>query len=145
MKYFKFEEFSRSETAKLHHIDNSLTPEAKANIQELVDNLLDNLREDWASYRSKKGYKNPAIAVSSGFRCPKLNKLVGGTATSVHQIGAAADLVPSNGKTKEFISFTMQWVKGRKFDQCINEYSKWVHLSFKNNRGEQRQQIFKIQ
>lgn len=144
MKYFKLEEFSRSETAKLHHIDNSLTPEAKANIIELVDNLLDNLREDWASYCLKRGYKNPAIIVSSGYRCPKLNSLVGGASTSVHKVGAAADLVPANGKIKEFISFTMQWVRGRKFDQCIDEYSRWVHLSFKNNRGEQRQQIFNI-
>lgn len=144
MKYFKLNEFSRSETAKLNRIDNSIPKDIEPNIVELVDNLLDELREAWASHCLKKGLKNPAITVSSGYRCPKLNTKVGGATTSAHLTGRAADLVPVNGKIKEFISFTMQWVKGRKFDQCIDEYSRWIHLSFKNNKGEQRQQIFNI-
>ena len=64
-------------------IDNTPTPDATANLGELVDAVLDPLREK---------YGRP-IHVSSGYRCPRLNRAVGGSATSQHVKGEAADKV----------------------------------------------------
>ena len=144
MKYFTLSEFLNSSTAIKYNISN--VPDAKtiANITDLVNGLLDPLREAWTIYCNSKGYSKSGIIVSSGYRCPALNSKVGGAKTSAHLTGNAADLIPANGKIKEFILFTQDWIKTKAFDQCINEYGKWCHVGYKNNSGLQRRQIFKI-
>lgn len=144
MKYFKLSEFITSDTAKKYKIDN--TPSAKVikNITELVENLLDPLREAWSLECIKKRYGTPAIHVNSGYRCPALNKKVGGAATSAHPTGYAADLYPMNNRIQEFIAFCSTWIKDKQFDQCIDEYGRWCHIGLKNNSSQQRKQIFKI-
>ena len=66
MKYFTIEELTRSATATTRGIDNTPTPEIKANLERLVDKVLDGLREI---------YGKP-ITVNSGYRCPELTKLL---------------------------------------------------------------------
>lgn len=83
--------------------------------------------------------------MSSGYRCTKLNKTIGGSTTSAHNAGYAADMVPANGKITEFKAFVMKWLKdtNKKYDQYINEFSgssQWVHLAIKNRTGAQRKQ-----
>ena len=95
MIYFTITELCYSETAKEKGIDNSPTTEVRANLVTLVNNLLDPLREAW---------KSP-IRVTSGFRCGVLNKAVGGSTTSAHLYGLAGDIVPVNGRIKEFKEF----------------------------------------
>ena len=90
-KYFTLEEFLTSSTARQKSIENLPSWEIVLNLKSLAS-LLDSLREDWGS----------GVRVSSGFRCQKLNKTVGGVATSCHQLGFAADIQPSNGKFEEF-------------------------------------------
>ena len=82
MKYFTVAEFVRSDTADRRAIDNRLPKELLPNVQALVNNVLDPLRE---------AYGKP-IRVNSGFRCPALNKAVKGSATSDHMNGRAADI-----------------------------------------------------
>lgn len=135
MKYFTIEELCNSATAKKKGIPNIPTEEVKKHITELVDTLLDPLREAWGS----------SITISSGYRCTALNKAVGGSTTSAHNSGYAVDMVPSNGKITEFKEFVMKWLKSnnKKFDQYINEFSgtsQWVHLAVKNREGSQRKQ-----
>lgn len=134
--YFTVAELTASSTAKTYKINNTPTPEVEAHLKELITNILNPLREAWGS----------AITVSSGYRCPELNAKVGGVKTSAHTSGYAADLLPKNGKLKEFIAFCQKWAKesGIPFDQCINEYNRWVHFGYKNNQGLQRKQIFKM-
>lgn len=144
MKYFSFNEFSNSPTAKKLGIDNTIPEGIKSNIKDLVDCLLDPLRESWEKYCKSNKLGNPAIIVTSGYRCTALNKAVKGKTTSAHLFGLAADIVPSNDYLEEFFSFVESWVKNKQFDQCIEEYSKWIHLSYKNIEGKQRKQIFKI-
>ena len=67
---------------------------------ELVDTILDPLREAWGS----------DIIVSSGYRCAELNKAVGGSNTSAHSCAYAADLVPVGRSTNEFALFVMHWL-----------------------------------
>lgn len=135
MKYFKFEQFAISNTAKRLGIDNSVPLKFQPRAAELVDTILDPLREAWGS----------DIDMTSGYRCEELNNAIGGSKTSAHSHVYAADLVPSNGKVEEFKEFTMHWLYDNniKFDQYINEYkgnSSWVHIGIRNGSGQQRQQ-----
>lgn len=138
MKYFTIKELCYSDTAKLHKIDNTPTEEIINNLTEFTDNVLDPIREAWGS----------AIKVNSGYRCEKLNKKVGGSKTSSHKYGFAVDLKPVtvNGLIDDFFEFVKQYLIENEiaFDQLIDEYSgnsHWVHIGYKNSKGEQRKQI----
>ena len=65
---------------------------------ESVETLLDPLREAWESHCKQNGLGVASIGISSGYRCPQLNKAVGGSSTSAHCHGYAFDLMPMNGK-----------------------------------------------
>ena len=82
MKYFTIKELCRSPTADRKGIDNRCGSDIEANLTALEDYVLAPLRE-W--------YGKP-IVVNSGYRCPALNKAVGGATTSQHMSGQAADL-----------------------------------------------------
>ena len=83
MRYFNYQEFEDSATARRDGIDNSLTPVARRMVTILVEMLLDPLRRVWGS----------PIVISSGYRCPELNILIGGAKHSHHLLGCAADLI----------------------------------------------------
>lgn len=134
--YFTVEELTASDVARKFNIDNTPTPQVRQHLEELIDKLLNPIRDAWGS----------PVIVSSGYRCPALNTRVGGAKKSAHLTGYAADLVPSNGRRKEFINFVQKFLlsSGLYFDQCINEYGRWCHVGLKNLEGRQRKQIFKI-
>ena len=136
-KYFNIKEFCYSETAKKKKIDNTPTPEIAERIDAFMY-LLDGLREEWGS----------PLLVSSGYRCPKLNKAVGGASNSSHQYGYAVDLQPINGYTDMFFTFACNYFKQHNiaFDQIIDEYSgksHWVHIGWKYKDGSQRNVIMR--
>ena len=147
MKYFTIEEFTRSETAKAKGIDNTPSEWQRNNIIDLVENLLDDLREDWGIYCKMYNLGTGAIRVSSGVRNDALNKAVGGSKTSAHTHGWAADLVPYNHQMMHFKRFCRDWLKNRAFDQMISEEEdyrgvpRWVHIGYKNRQGNQRRQF----
>jgi hypothetical protein len=133
-KYFNLEEFLTSSTARQKSIENLPSWDVIDHLKELAS-FLDQLREDWGS----------GIKVTSGFRNDKLNSAVGGVGSSVHMIGYAADIVPANGKFKEFTQFIEKWAKTKSFDQIIIEKSKksqWVHIGLFNNKHQQRKMVF---
>jgi len=146
MKYFELEEFIKSDTAKKYSIDNTPSKLVEGHIVQLVEGLLDPMRDAWADFCRRKGYIRCGIKVTSGYRCPTLNSKVGGKSNSAHLTGYAADLVPLNGETEVFIWYIQKWLKNNNimFDQCIDEHNKWLHIALKNNKEEQRRQIFKI-
>ena len=132
--YFTLEELLTSATARQKSIENLPSFEVVEHLKELVE-FLDQLRTAWGS----------GIRVSSGFRNEKLNKSVGGVPSSVHMIGYAADLQPSNGKFKEFAEFVQKWLADKDYDQAIIESkgkTRWVHLALYNNSGKQRKMCF---
>ena len=140
-KFFQLKEFVASNTAKQMGIDNTPSFEVVDHLQELVSTILDPLRKDWGS----------PIKVTSGYRCPALNKAVGGSSNSSHKIGYAADIQPANGELDKFINFCKSWFKSHKdilsWDQVILEksvYTQWVHIGLKDCRGRQRKQIFNM-
>lgn len=136
-KYFSYQELTKSGTADRLKIDNTPTPEIAMHLGELAM-FLDDLREAWGS----------GIKVTSGFRCDKLNEFVGGSKTSAHPMGYAADIYPSNDKFEDFKVFVVNFIKDREYDQCILEKSGsdvWVHVGLRNRKGQQRKQCFKIE
>lgn len=121
-KYFTINELTKSSTASRLHIDNTPSQEVKDNLNKLIDNVLDPLREL---------YGKPII-VNSGYRCPKLNKAVGGARNSQHLIGQASD-IRTVTNTKESNKQLFDIIRNSKlpFDQLINEYDfNWVHVSY---------------
>ena len=134
--YFTIAELCASDTAKKYNIDNTPNPIIISHLQQLI-NFLNPLREAWGS----------AIKVTSGYRCDQLNRFVGGSKTSSHMIGYGVDLVPANGRIKEFKKFIIFYMKDKMFDQCIDEKSgktEWVHIGLYNLKGQQRKMIFNI-
>ena len=125
MIYFTLRELTRSATAARLGIDNTPDEKVTANLIRLAETVLDPLRE---------AYGKPII-VSSGYRCPKLNKAVGGARTSQHMYGQAADIHSVGDDPKEnkviFDTAARLVEEGRiKVGQLIDEYGyNWVHIS----------------
>lgn len=132
MKYFTVAEFVRSDTADRRAIDNRLPKELLPNVQALVNNVLDPLREACGK----------PIRINSGFRCPALNKAVKGSATSDHMTGRAADITAgSPAENKKLFNLIQEL--GLPFDQLIDEkHFSWVHVSYRE--GANRNQILAL-
>ena len=130
---FTLEELVASDTAKKVGIDNTPTLLAINHLEELCKNLLQPIRD---------AYGKP-IKVTSGFRCYRLNRAVGGSPTSSHPCGFAADIRPVSGSYDEFEKKILSIIEdlGLKYDEVIKERSgksKWLHVSIKNCAGKQR-------
>lgn len=80
--------------------------------------------------------------MNSGYRCPQLNRMVGGKPTSQHLKGEAADITAGS---KEENRKLFAYIRANlTFDQLIDEKNfSWVHVSFKRN-GENRKQIIHL-
>lgn len=138
-KNFTLGEFIASDTARKKGIDNTPTLADIYHMQELCTYLLQPIRDAWGK----------PIKVKSGFRCLKLNRAVGGSPTSVHTRGWAADIKPASGSYKEFEEFVINFLKNSDlgWDQAIRETSgnsKWLHIGYKNSAGKQRKMIFNL-
>ena len=143
--HFRLAEFVKSSTASARGINNTPSPEVVNNLKALCREVLEPLRH----------HLSCPVVISSGYRSPKLNKLVGGVRTSQHMTGEAADIAAPmldiNGKklspsqSLSILSDWMDWiVENTQFDQCILEHRKnkdgtvshWLHVShsLKHNR-----------
>ena len=132
MKYFTIKELTTSSTVTRLKIDNTPTEEVVNNLESLVNNILDKIRE---------AYGKP-ITVNSGYRCPKLNTAIGGSKTSQHITGKAADITVGNRQANRSLFQFIQKLD-LPFDQLIDEYNyKWVHISYDPNRN--RKQILHL-
>jgi hypothetical protein len=131
-KYVNLSEVTTSVTAKRNGINNTPNETQKASLKLVCENLFDKVREHF----------NVPIFISSGFRCEKLNTLVGGSKTSQHRLGEALDIDADRygGITNKQI---FDYIKGNlHFDQMIWEFGtdqnpEWIHISYraKGNRN----------
>jgi zinc D-Ala-D-Ala carboxypeptidase len=126
-KYFSLDELTTTEHASLQD-DNraAITPDLELRLEALVRNILDPLREA----------VGVPLKINSGYRCPVLNKKVGGVPDSQHQSAQAADIV-SLDKKKLTNAQLFAWILklNLPFDQLIWEFGtlnepSWVHVSF---------------
>lgn len=141
-QHFTKEELIYSDTAKQKGISNEPNDIELGHLRLLCTYLLEPLRHAWGS----------GIKVTSGFRSEALNNAIGGSKTSAHSFGYAADIQPANGNMKEFKAFVKDTLKlwkntffGFAFDQCIDERNtkgaEWIHIGICNGRGEMRNQF----
>ena len=149
--HFSLSEFESSATATAKGIDNTLKY-SDADHSRIIDNLRALCLEVLEPLRR---HLDRPVVISSGYRCKKLNQLVGGVRTSQHMTGEAADiaapLLDINGKklspsqSLSLLSDWMDWIiDNTQFDQCIMEHRKnkdgtvthWIHVShsLKHNR-----------
>jgi len=123
-KNFTLEELIKSETALRHDIPNQPGEEEIAALELLAEKVLQPVRDHFG-----KGVK-----VNSGFRHPEVNAKVGGSKTSDHCRGQAADIEIPGVANAELA----QWIKDNlEFRQLILEFytpgipdSGWVHVSY---------------
>lgn len=133
MKYFTFRELLHSNVALQNDVPN-LPPREDAakiyfNLVVLVDNLLDPIRERFAV---------PMI-ITSGYRCERLNKLVGGVDNSQHMKGEAVDFCFAGFSKKDMAAAFFEIAEEFNFDQMIYYKKKGIiHISYsrKNNRHQ---------
>ncbi len=119
MKHFTINELCASRTAAERGIDNSPDAASARRLTLLVDCVLDPLREAWGR----------PIAVSSGYRCPALNRAVGGAARSQHLTGQAADITAGSSELNRQLFELAQRLR-LPFDQLIDErHYAWLHIS----------------
>lgn len=89
--YFELTEFLKSETAVAYGVENLPTWDIVEALKKFASGTLDPIRVKWGQ----------ALIVSSGYRVPELNAIVGGSATSDHMEGLAVDIkLPSWSKRK---------------------------------------------
>lgn len=115
---FRLEELIQSSTAQRLCIDN--TPDGR------ITSHLVALAAGLEQVRVLLG--NRSIRINSGYRCPALNRAVGGAASSAHMQGYAADFTcPEYGPQLEIVRAIQR--SRLDFDQVIQE-GTWVHVSF---------------
>lgn len=127
MEYFTMRELTRSRTAQRLGIDNTPPAEAVEQLRLLVDHVLDPLR---------KAYGRP-IHVNSGYRCPALNRAVGGAPRSQHMRGQAADITAGSPTANRRL---LQLIRTHRLpvDQVIDEHGgAWLHVSHSANPRRQ--------
>ena len=132
MKYFSFSEFFKSDVAEKHQVknipDDAQLSQVLGNIKALVLNVLDPLR-------ARTGRP---IIITSGYRSQRVNELVGGSKTSQHLLGKAAD-IHVQGYTPQQMDIVYQTIQMCcDFDQLIFYPSKnIIHVSWNGDKNRQ--------
>lgn len=120
---FTLGEMIRSGTALRRGIDNTPPPAVIKNLERLCRNVLEPVREHYGA----------PVIVTSGYRSPALNSAIGGSGTSQHSQGEAADFTVRGVRNIE----VCRWIAANlEFDQLIYEFGEegWVHCSWSKSR-----------
>lgn len=131
---FRWREFFRSATAEAMKVNNVPLEgsEVWGNVQYLAENVLQPLRDEFGP-----------IKINSGYRSTMLNLMVGGSRTSFHSYGMAADIVPLVKGVKLIDIF--KWLHARPFTELIAEEvpGGWIHVAYARGRENERQLKYK--
>ena len=132
-KNFSLAEMLNSQTACRLNFSEQYNPseEVIENLRQLSIHVLQPIRDK---------LRRP-IFISSGYRCYRVNKAVGGSSRSQHMKGKAADIVVS-GMDAETL-FQKIRASGLPFDQLIQEFGRWVHISYNPEPGKNRMQVLR--
>lgn len=136
---FTLEEMLRSTTAQSIGVSQAEPPYSVViALTRLCERVLQPIRDH---------FKEPVI-ISSGYRCPQVNKAVGGVQNSQHITGQAADIYLGGDTGRESAYF--QWIRQNiDYDQLIlegNQKTSWIHVSYnslKLNRHKSWMQLTK--
>jgi hypothetical protein len=130
-EHFSLSEISKSDTATRLGIDNSVPDSLMGNALRMCERL-----------EEVRALFNKPIMITSFYRCPELNKKVGGSKTSAHMDCRACDFTVKGIAIEDVFSN----IKASKisFDQLILESSKtstWVHLGIEKEGEKPRQMV----
>lgn len=128
-EHFTLAEMTVSESAARQGIDNTPNAKTLANLSRLCT-FLEHVRLLFGQ----------PILVSSGYRSVELNQAIGGSRTSVHMQGLAAD-INVVGVTPSVLAQRIA-DSPLMFDQLILEYDQWVHLGL--STAPERRQLLTI-
>ena len=123
-KHISYIEGVRSNTATRRGIDNTPNAEQLDNMELVAEEVFEPLR----------AYVGGPIKINSFFRCPELNKAIGGSSKSQHCKGQAIDIDDTFGRMTNAEMY--HWIKDYlDFDQMIWEFGDddnpdWVHVSY---------------
>ena len=127
--HFSLEELTHSNTGEANGIDNTAPPEIQARLTALCLNILESIRD----------YFNLPVTVLSGYRCSRLNALLGGKDASQHLTGEAADITIHGIPNIDVFQYIR---KNLPFDQLIAERlsqtqpnAGWIHVSYVEPTG----------
>ena len=131
--HFALVEFTRSESAKREGLDNTPTAEHLENLKTLCEKVLEPIRLRFGS-----------INISSGYRGKMLNHFIGGSVSSDHCLGRAADIDMDDSGTGITNTEVFNYIKDNlDYDQLIWEFGTkekpdWVHVGYrgKDNRKQ---------
>jgi zinc D-Ala-D-Ala carboxypeptidase len=128
--HFSLEEMTFSETASRHDLDNKPDAASRQNLLELCENMLEPIRE----------LVGGSITVTSGYRSPALNSIIGGAPGSQHKTGEAADINCPLLNPQALFQRIRQ--SNLPFDQLIDEFGAWVHVSHRKP-GRNRRDVLR--
>lgn len=117
--HFTLEELTHSQTASRRGIDNTPPDSVIANMRDVLCPGLEQVRT----------LLGKPILISSGYRSPRLNATVGGSAKSQHMEGLAADFTCPGFGPPLVVAHAIK-NSGIEFDQLLYEFGEWVHISF---------------
>lgn len=123
--HFTLEEFTRSDWASRHNVDNSVPHDLMQHAQTTAVML-----EDIRTYLSRLAGKNIPISLSSGYRSKPVNDAAGSHDTSDHLQAMAADIkAPAFGTPYEVAMALKDQTESLGIGQLIYEFRAWVHVS----------------
>lgn len=132
-KNFTLSELLQSQTATRKNIEEQFQPSQTVveNLKKLCEHILQPLRD----------HIGKSIRVTSGYRCKRLNKAIGGSLTSQHSEGKAVDIEVDGFTNEELFNFIVNLKLP--FDQLINEFAPdgWIHISYDDKRNRREKLI----
>lgn len=127
-KNFTLSEFTISQKAARLGLNNIPSPEVLERLKHTAEQM--------EKIRKILGYP---ISISSGYRSPEVNSVVGGAKNSQHVLGEAVDFTcPKFGTPDSIVRKLKEY--GIEYDQLIKEFNSWVHISFKQS-GNRKQAL----
>lgn len=120
-KEFTLPEMTVSQTAARLGLDNKPTGKTLENLCRTANLMVD----------IRKLLGDKPVIVSSGYRSPAVNRVIGGSNASAHTLGYAVDFIcPGFGTPLQIAERIEASTAFKKVDQLIHEYDSWVHISF---------------
>lgn len=126
-EHFTLEELIHSTTAQKYSINNTPNKYIISNLTSICKYVMEPIRQR---------YGKPII-VTSGYRCPRLNKLVGGVYNSLHTCGLAIDVRAKDGNNKELWDVIFEMISNDEIntrtvilEKCNNTKTncQWIHI-----------------
>ena len=133
---FSYREFEKTDVRGMQTQNTIVSTEVRDSVKALVEKVLQPLRDAWGK----------PLAINSGYRCPEVNRAVGGVPTSQHTKGEAADVCPFGRNGHGDIELVRQLAITARdlklpYDQMIL-YPSFVHFSHRLHGGQRGQILY---